>query len=363
MRAWPRNAPGIDDDLLTAASAPARAAASGQHPARAAATPALPRRAHAGHSGRGRAARRRSRRNRSATSCRIGTCRASWCSRRRRCASGCPRALARDRIRLPGRGARGVLGHPQRESVEHAHRPSRRRRSTQMTGDVAARPGARRAAGAGDDALGPLAEVAGFAGQGAVRRCLGERGAAAPAPDHPAARPADARQLRRADLAAPADRRRGRRSHRGAQGQSLPALPLPADARVGDRPGPVAPAQPDRGDGRLERAAGGDRGGGRAARRDAGRGRGAGAPSSRGRSRPTSAIRSSAPASSLLARLWRRLYDEVEVHHGERARQGSRRARGSSTCPTTAATSTTCCCRTSSTRRASRRPTSPPAPT
>ena len=96
--------------------------------------------------------------------------------------------------------------------------------------------------------------------------------------DHRAARAADAGRIQRADLASPADRRRDRRDDGGAQGQSLPALPLPADARVGDRPGPVASAQPDRGDGRLDRAAGGDRGGGRPARRGPGRRRGAGAP-------------------------------------------------------------------------------------
>ena len=46
-----------------------------------------------------------------------------------------------------------------------------------------------------------------------------------------------------------------------------------------------------------------------------------------------------------------------------RTSPGSRRARGSSTCPTIAATSTTCCCRTSSTGRDWRRPTSRPART
>ncbi len=70
---------------------------------------------------------------------------------------------------------------------------------------------------------------------------------------------------------------RGRRSHGGAQGQSLPALPLSPDARVGDRPGPVAPAQPDPGDGGLGRPAGGHRGGRGAARHEHGGDRGSGA--------------------------------------------------------------------------------------
>ena len=49
----------------------------------------------------------------------------------------------------------------------------------------------------------------------------------------------------RADLAAPPDRRRDRRSDGGAQGQSLPALLFSPNARVGDRSRSVAPAQPD----------------------------------------------------------------------------------------------------------------------
>ncbi len=140
-----------------------------------------------------------------------------------------------------------------------------------MTAAVLQDPARRRAADAGDDPLGPLAGVAGFARQGRAGRCLGERGAAAPAADHRAAWPPDARQLRRADLVAAADRQRARRDDGGTQGEPVPALSLPPDAGVGDRPRPLAPAQPDRDDRDVGPAAAGNRERGRAARRDGGR--------------------------------------------------------------------------------------------
>ena len=153
------------------------------------------------------------------------------------------------------------------------------------------------AADAGDDPLGSIAQVAGFAHQGAVRRRVGERGAAATDRDHFPARPPNTRELRRSDLVASPDRRRDRRSRGGAQGESLPAISFPPNARGGDRSGSVAPAQPDPDDDDARDALQ------EAIAQESTR---LGVPiaaaederaSSRGRSRRTSGIRSCAPAS------------------------------------------------------------------
>ena len=191
--------------------------------------PAVPRRAHPRDAGSGRRAPRRS-----ASAALLRAPGPAAVEPPRAGGGGAAPGLAlgagADRPRVPGRRARGVLGDPQSQSAEHAHDGAVGHARADDRGAVA-RSCARHAARPGDGAVGAIAGIAGFAPEGAVRRRVGERGSAAAAADHLPARPADARHVRRADLAPPADRRRGRRSHGGAQGQSLPALLFSPDAR------------------------------------------------------------------------------------------------------------------------------------
>ena len=89
-------------------------------------------------------------------------------------AAGLALGAGADRPRVPGRRARRVLGDPQSQSAQHAHRRAVGRAGAD-DGGAAARSGARHPARAGDGAVGPLAGLAGLAPQGALRRRLGER--------------------------------------------------------------------------------------------------------------------------------------------------------------------------------------------